>query len=406
MNQAGSYWRPVVAYAALSAANQMLWLTFTPLTTDAAHHYGVSSGAIGWLAELFPLLYVVLAVPTGTLIDRRMPFWLTVGALLTAAGGLLRLAGDAYLPVLAGQVLVAVGQPFVLNAVTKVSAGYLRERDRASGIAVSSAGVFAGMLLALLLGAALGGHHVRALLVVQAALSLVAAAALALALRSRAPHGVAAAEPVRIRAVWADPVVRHLVGLACVGFGVFIAITTWLQTLLKPAGVSDSTAGYLLLAMVVAGVAGSAVLPPVIARRRRETAFVGLSIALGCAGLLLLAAAPGVGTGLAVLLVLGLLLLTDLPVILELAERRVGAAGGTASALVWLAGNAVGLVAALVVQALVHHPAPAFVVLAGLLALGVPLLLSLRRRTGPPAETTEKLPLDATSRPSRRVRDV
>jgi hypothetical protein len=158
----------VLAYAALSAANQMLWLTFTPFTTDAAHHYGVSSGAIGWFAEIFPLVYVLLAVPAGTLIDRGLPFWLGTGAVLTAAGGLLRLAGDGYLPVLAGQLLVAVAQPLVLNAVTKVSGSYLRPADRASGIAVSSAGIFAGMLLALVTGAALGAHHLHVLLVLQA----------------------------------------------------------------------------------------------------------------------------------------------------------------------------------------------------------------------------------------------
>jgi predicted MFS family arabinose efflux permease len=103
---ARSDWQPVAAYAALSAANQMLWLTYTPLTTDAARHYGVSSGAIGWLAEIFPLVYVVLAVPTGSLIDREMHRWVAVGATLTAVGALLRLVGDAYFGVLAGQLLL------------------------------------------------------------------------------------------------------------------------------------------------------------------------------------------------------------------------------------------------------------------------------------------------------------
>src|SRR3954449_5784941 len=114
-DEAQSNWRPVVAYAALSGANQMLWLTYTPLTTDAARHYGVSSGAIGWLAEIFPLLYVLLALPTGSLIDRRLPFWLGVGAALTAVGGLLRVTGDGYWLVLVGQVLIALAQPLVLN---------------------------------------------------------------------------------------------------------------------------------------------------------------------------------------------------------------------------------------------------------------------------------------------------
>jgi predicted MFS family arabinose efflux permease len=367
----------VIAYAALSAANQMLWLTYTPITTDAAHHYGVSTGAIGWLAEIFPLLYVVLAVPAGRLIDQRMPLWLGVGAALTAAGGLLRLAGDSYVLVLAGQVLVAVAQPLVLNAVTKVSGSYLRERDRASGIAMSSAGIFAGMVLALVLGAALGPHRLGTLLIVQAGIAVVAAALLCGALRRPGAHVEPAASAVPLRRVWADRYLRRLTGLICLGFGVFIALTTWLQTLLEPAGVSDTAAGYLLLAMVLAGVAGSAVLPPVIARRGAASGFVLLSVFASCAGLVVLAAAPGVGTGLVVLIVVGLLLLTDLPVVLQLVERRAGPAGGTATALVWLAGNGAGLVAALAVQALVHSPAAAFTLLAAVLLLGVPLLRSL-----------------------------
>ena len=174
--------------------------------------------------------------------------------------------------------------------------------------------------------------------------------------------------------MWADPLLRRLTGLVCAGFGVFIALTTWLQALLHPAGVSATAAGWLLLAMVVAGVVGSAVLPPRIARHAREARFVLASVVAGGAGLVLLAAAPGVGTGLAALIVIGVFLLTDLPVILDLAQRRAGAHGGTASALLWLAGNAAGLVAAVAVQALVHHPAAAFVLMAALLAAGLPLV--------------------------------
>jgi predicted MFS family arabinose efflux permease len=367
-------WGPVLAYAALSATNQMLWLTYTPFTTDAARHYGVSSGAIGWLAEIFPLVYVVLAVPAGRLIDRNLSLWLGIGAALTALGGLLRLAGDDYLPVLAGQLLVAVAQPLVLNAVTAVSAGYLSEPDRPTGIAVSSAGIFAGMVLALVLGAALGSGHLATLLAVQAVLSLLAAAGLCLALRRPRADSPVPTSAVPLRAVWADSYIRRLTGLVCVGFGVFVALTTWLQTLLEPADVSDTAAGYLLLAMVGAGVASCSVLPPLLARRHWEGPFVLTSVVVGASGLVLLALLPGLGTGLAVVIALGILLLTDLPIVLELAERRAGAAGGTASALVWLAGNAAGLVAAVVVQVLVHHPGAAFVLLAVMLLLGLPLL--------------------------------
>src|SRR5579871_4309233 len=58
----GTGWGVIVAYALLTAATQMLWLTFAAITTDSAHRYGVSEGAVGWLAEIFPLLYVLLAI--------------------------------------------------------------------------------------------------------------------------------------------------------------------------------------------------------------------------------------------------------------------------------------------------------------------------------------------------------
>ena len=181
-------WRPVAAYAMLAAATQLLWLTFAPLTTASAHHYHVSENAIGWLAELFPLFYVVLALPAGRLLDRSFHRWLAVGAVLTALGGLIRLVGP-FGWVLTGQLLVAIGQPLVLNAVTKVASEHLPARLRPHGIAVGSAGIFVGMLLALTLGTVFGGAHLQALLELEAAFSVVAAAALLFELRLRGSGG-------------------------------------------------------------------------------------------------------------------------------------------------------------------------------------------------------------------------
>ena len=178
-------WRPVAAYAMLAAATQLLWLSFAPLTTASAHHYHVSETAIGWLAEIFPLFYVVLALPAGRLLDRAFHRWLAVGAVLTAVGGLARLIAPDFIWALVGQLLVAVAQPLVLNAVTKVASEYLPPRLRPHGIAIGSAAIFVGMLLALTLGTLFGGAHLVALLDLQAAFAVIAAAALVFELRHR-----------------------------------------------------------------------------------------------------------------------------------------------------------------------------------------------------------------------------
>src|SRR5690242_1044953 len=217
----------------VSAANQMLWLTYAPITTDAAHHYGVSVSAIGWLAEIFPLVYVVLALPTGRLIDRSLGMGLGLGAALTAVGAVVRLPGDSYPLVLAGQVLIALGQPLVLNAVTAMASRSLRPADRPTGIAVASAGIFAGLVLALLSGSIAGVAHLQGLLLFQAAFALVGAGWLGFELRRlpEAAHPRPGERPDRppLSAALRNRPVVLLAAMAAAGFGVFVAITTWLQ---------------------------------------------------------------------------------------------------------------------------------------------------------------------------------
>jgi predicted MFS family arabinose efflux permease len=373
-------WRPVAAYAMLAAATQLLWLTFAPLTTASAHYYHVSESAIGWLAEVFPLSYVVLALPAGALLDRAFYRWLAVGAVLTAVGGLARLVAPDFAWALLGQLLVAIGQPLVLNAVTKVASEHLPPRLRPHGIAVGSAGIFGGMLLALTLGTVFGGSHIRALLEVEAVLGVGAAAVLVLQLRHRATDEMdppAAVGIGALRAVWADRNVRVLSGLLFLGFGAFVALATWLQSLLHHYRISSTTAGAMLVAMVLAGALGAALLPPVVVRRNAERGVVASAVAVTVGGSVLLAFEHVAAVDAIVLVAIGALLLTLLPVLLELSERRAGASAGTVTALLWLAGNGGGIVVALLVSLLVHHPTLAFLALAAVSLCAAPLVRAL-----------------------------
>ena len=367
----------MVAYAAVCAGTQLLWLTYAPIDTGSAHYYGVSSSAIGWLANVFPLLYVVLAIPAGRLLDSRFRPALAGAGVLMAAGGLVRLGGQAFAWAMAGQLMIAVAQPVVLSAMGKLAGEYLPVERRPAGIAFASSASFAGMLFALVLGPAIGDHgHVGRLLVVEAALGIPAALALALALRRPGPAGddeeSAAIEGGAARALWALPQMRTMCGLVFVGFGVFVALTTWLQTLLHPSGVSEQAAGALLVGMLVAGMIGSAVLPPLLARRGAEPTFMRAALLISAAGCIALAAITLLGARAAVLAVMGFALLPALPIIISLAERLAGSAAGTAGAIVWMAGNLGGLVVALIVQALVHHATAAFLVMAAVSLAGLP----------------------------------
>ncbi|MDE3065584.1 MAG: MFS transporter [Acidobacteriota bacterium] len=375
-------WGVVGAFCAVGAVTQMVWLTFAAVTTPAATHYHVSSSAIGWLAQPFVLAYVLLAVPGGLLLDRHLRRWLAVGALLTAVGAAVRIEGS-YAALLTGAFVAAVAQPLVLNAVTGLVAQYLPEAKRPAGIAVASASIFAGMVIAFLLGVVLSTPRDMATLVLTQAI-IAAAAATVLAWRLVRPAPYPPAGPAlgmsAFAAAWRRPLIRLLCAFIALPFGVFIALTTWTQDLLKPAGVSSDTAGTILIAMVLAGDAGAATLPVWAARRRREVDVATLAAWAMAVACLVLALVPSALSALVALVVVGFLALAVLPIVLELTERAAPDSESTASGLIWLAGNLGGLVVASVTGLLSGVPHLAF----GFLALAtVSALPTLRRLRGP-----------------------
>lgn len=365
----------------------MLWLNFAPITTGTAARLGVSSSTVGVLAEVFPVVYVLLAVPAGLALDRWFRPTLAAGAILTAVGSLLRLAGHGFGPVLAGQLVVALAQPAVLTAVTGIATRSLLPADRPTGIAIGSAGTFVGFVLAFVLGLVLGAGHLHALLVVSAVYTVAATVVLLPSLRVVAGTETPAvgANRAAVRTVWSDPVVRSVCWLVFFGFGVFIAITTWVQTLLQPAGVTARTADGLLLAMVGAGIVTALAVPPIVATRGRQPLVLVVAGAATSAACALLAVAPGAAAGYVALVAVGLVLLPALPVLLELIEARTGAHAGAATALLWLAGNAGGVVVALLVQIVEGTPAAAFALLAAASLVALPLARQLASRQQAPA---------------------
>lgn len=388
-------WPVVLCYAAVAGASQLLWLTYAPVTTASAHYYGVSETTVGWLANVFPLLYVVLAIPAGLALDRNPRVALAVGVVLTALGGVVRLGGSGFGWALAGQLLVAVAQPFVINAITGIVAQALPPRSVATGLAFGSGGLFLGMVVALGLGAALGGDHLVALMVVEAVVAVAAAVAfLVVERRSAGPAKVSSVEAGALRRTWTDPVLRRIAWLAFLGFGVFIALITWLQALLEPRGVSESSAATIITVAVAIGAVGSALVAAALEGRAVEVALLRAALVGAVVGCLLLATDIGTGVEAGGTVLAVFAMLTALPWLLALCERRAQGSVASATALLWMAGNLGGLAAAVVVGFLVDRPTVAFLVLAAVALIGLPLVRG--HALGLPAPEPGRDALEAT----------
>jgi fucose permease len=263
----------------------------------------------------------------------------------------------------------------VLNAITGV-VQVLPVRSRPTGIAVGSAGLFLGMVVALGMGAALaGGDRVETLMVAQAVVALIAVVAyLVVAARAPRPAAVASTEEGQLRAVWRDPVLRRIALLAFLGFGVFVALVTWLQALLDPRGVSESSAGTVVTVAVAVGAIGSTVVAAALEGRPVEAVLVRTTLVAAVLGCLVLAVGSGLASAWVGVVIAVLAMLTALPWLLALCERNARDAVASATALLWLAGNLGGLVVAGMLGLLLDHPGAAFALLAVVALAGLPLV--------------------------------
>lgn len=364
-------WLVLAAFGSLVSATQILWLTFAPITPQAHDALGVSEGAIGDLAAANPLMYVLLAIPAGRWLDRRFDATLIVGALLTAGGALLRFVDpSSYAMVLAGQLVMSVGQPLVLNASTKIAARYFPPSQRTAAISVASAAQFAGILVAALTGGTLidaGGLDL--VLGVHAAIAVAAAVAVVLALRVPAGFVAEAPRPGSLGWLRHDPLMWLLAGLLFVGVGVFNAAATWLDAILTDLD-QPGVAGALIAIMTVAGIGGAVVLPLLAARhdRHREVLLASaVTTVVAFAAIALVHDVVFVGV---VLAVEGFMLLAGLPVALDWSELESGPdRAGVSTGFLLLAGNLGGVVFVLVVQAMIGNP---YLALAAMSALALP----------------------------------
>jgi MFS family permease len=278
---------------------QILWSSYATITGVAARFHGVSDLQIGLLGMVFMIAFVPLSFPVSWAID-RFGFRITVGlgTVLMSCFGLLRgFAGRSYPLVLIGSIGIAAAQPLLLNAWTTVPAKWFPREERATAVGL--------VTFANLVGTAIG-FAVTPVLVelmpiprVQLLYGAVAAlsSALFLLLAREAPATPVGPIGSEARALVLDglrhafsvPSFRIYLAVSFIGMGVFNGLATWVEPIIRPRGFTPGDAGTLGAVMLVGGVLGAVVIPPISDRLRRRKAFILGGLALSIPGLLGLA---------------------------------------------------------------------------------------------------------------------
>jgi MFS family permease len=132
----GYRWVVLAVFMFVNLTIQMLWIGYAPITGPAARFYGVDDLQIGLLAMSFMIAFIPLSLPVSWVIDTYgFRLAVSIGVVLMGIFGLVRgLAGANYTVVLWSTIGIAVAQPFLLNAWTKVPANWLALGERATAV--------------------------------------------------------------------------------------------------------------------------------------------------------------------------------------------------------------------------------------------------------------------------------
>ena len=149
----GSRWIMLSVYMLMVAVNQLLWITFAPITGDATKYYGVSDLKIGILSMCFMIVYIVVSIPASWIIDKYgIRIGVGIGAVFT---GFLVYSGDLPAPITicyyCAQIGIAIGQPFILNAITKLAARWFPIEERATAAGLGTLAMYIGILAGMTL---------------------------------------------------------------------------------------------------------------------------------------------------------------------------------------------------------------------------------------------------------------
>ena len=302
----------------------------------------------------FMIVFIVVSIPASWIIDKYgMRVGVGTGAILTGIFGLLRgFAGTNYTILLIAQIGIAIGQPFLVNAITKLAARWfpIAERATASGLGTLAmyVGVLAGMIVTPYL---VLSHGIAPTLYFFGIISIVSAVAFLIFVKERPPTPPCLAGQDE-RALVFDGFMhtlrtrdfRWLMLIFFIGLGVFNAVTTWIENILGPRGFSAAQAGMTGGLMIAGGILGALVIPLLSDYYKKRTPFIIIAIAGATIGL----AGITFTHSYAVLLLsgacMGFFLLSSGPIGFQYAaEITYPASEGTSNGLLFMVGQISGI---------------------------------------------------------------
>ena len=153
--QISSYrWVILTFFMLVALLSQLSWLTFAPISSEAVKIFNVNAFDISLLSLVWPLVFVISAIPVGIFIDKKgFKTSVNIGAAFLAFFSILRVFSTFphhnFMLLLLTQTGAAFSQPFIFGSITKIAVNWFSEKEQGLATGLGTIGLFIGMMLAL-----------------------------------------------------------------------------------------------------------------------------------------------------------------------------------------------------------------------------------------------------------------
>jgi MFS family permease len=284
----GYRWVVLLLFIIINILMQIQWIIFAPITSEAKEFYNVPALAIDFLSLIFMLVYVFVSIPASYIIDTwGIRIGIGIGAVLMGIFGLMKgIYGADYQMVVIAQIGIAVGQPFINNAITKVGVRWFPLKERATQAGLSTLAQIVGILLAMALTPPLfKAYGMEKMLMIYGIVTLAGAAIFILFNRECPPtppcppgHDERITVFAGLKHIFKQRDMVLLIIAFFFGLGIFNAVTTWVEQIVSPRGFTIAQAGIAGSLMMLGGIVGAMVLPPLSDKLRKRKIFIVIAM--------------------------------------------------------------------------------------------------------------------------------
>lgn len=331
-SQVSSYrWVVLLLFMFANITLQILWISFATVTIEAAVFYSVEEFDILLLSLIFMIVYIPVTFLASWVIDTYdFKNGAQIGALLQGIFGFLRFfTSGNYALLLVFQIGIAIGQPFILNSITKLSANWFPESERTMATGISTLSQFLGIMIGMLATPFIVlGLGFQSMILIYGILALASGLLFFIFAKNAPPTppspddlGAKVMMFEGLRSLFKNKFFIILLVTFFVGLGTFNMITTYIELIVIPKNPSfDATfAGILGGLMLIGGIVGCVIMSAISDKYQKRKSLLLLDTFLATFSLFMIS----ITTDAALLLLFGFLfgfsLLSAAPIALEYA---------------------------------------------------------------------------------------